>query len=100
MKKRKDGELSEDYKIAYDFSTKCYKKFRDVIKAIALFGSVPKKENTPKSDIDLIIIIDDCTVSWDDELISWYREELSKLLESQNYKKQIHINTITLTTFF
>ena len=100
MKKRKDGELSEDYKIAYDFSTKCYKKFRDVIKAIALFGSVPKKENTPKSDIDLIIIIDDCTVNWDDELISWYREELAKLLAAQKYKKEIHINTVTLTAFW
>ena len=101
--KKKSGEqvkLITDYQIAYDFAAKCYKKFRDVIKAIALFGSVPKKEATEKSDIDLIIIIDDCTINWDDELISWYREELVKLLELQKYKKEIHINTITLTAFW
>ncbi len=92
--------LDTDYKIAYDFSTKCYKKFRDIIKAIALFGSVPKKEAKEKSDIDLVIIIDDCTVNWDDELIGWYREELEKLLISGNYKKEIHINTVTLTAFW
>ena len=100
MKKKKEGEMSEEYTIAYDFATKCYKKFRDVIKAIALFGSVPKNQITQKSDIDLIIIIDDCTVNWDDELISWYREELAKLLGSEKYKREIHINTVTLTAFW
>lgn len=102
MKKKKEvkDSLSTDYQIAYDFATKCYKKFRDIIKAIILFGSVPKKEATEKSDIDLVIIIDDCTVNWDEELIAWYREELARLLQSQNYKKEIHINTVTLTAFW
>src|SRR3989339_1263766 len=102
MKKKssEEAKLITDYQIAYDFAAKCYKKFRDVIKAIALFGSVPKKEATEKSDIDMIIIIDDCTINWDDELIAWYREELAKLLIAQNYKKEIHINTVTLTAFW
>ncbi len=102
MKKKKEvkDKLSPDQQIAYDFATKCYKKFRDVIKAIALFGSIPKKEATEKSDIDIIIVIDDCTVNWDEELIAWYREELAKLLASQKYKKEIHINTVTLTAFW
>ena len=100
MKKKKEVKTNENYEIAYDFATKCYKKFRDVIKAIALFGSVAKGEANIKSDIDLIIVIDDCTVNWDDELISWYREELGKLLASQKYSKEIHINTVTLTAFW
>ncbi len=93
-------KLSKEYEIAYDFSNKAYQKFRDVIKAIVLFGSVPKKETTPKSDIDLVIIIDDCTINWDDELISWYREELYKLLALQKYDREIHINTVTITAFW
>ncbi len=106
MKKRKElvlkkkEKLLEDYDIAYDFATKAYKKFREVIKSIVLFGSVPKKEITLKSDIDIIIIIDDTTINWDEELIGWYREELSRLLSSQKYSKELHINTITLTTFW
>jgi len=73
---------------------------RNIIKAIAMFGSSIKQKTTSKSDIDLVIIIDDCTVNWDDELIAWYREELAKLMAAQNYKKELHINTVTLTAFW
>jgi len=93
-------ELSEDYDIAYDFSTKVYKKFPDIIKSVVLFGSVPKSETKKGSDIDIIIIIDDCTIQWDSELIAWYKTELSKLIESQKYKKELHINTVTLSVFW
>ncbi len=102
MKKKKEEtkSLISDKDIAMDFATKAYKKFRDVIKAIAMFGSVPKQEATKKSDIDIVVIIDDCTVNWDEELIAWYREELAKLIAAQNYKKELHVNTVTLTAFW
>ncbi len=102
MKKKKEArkKLETDLDIAYDFSGKCYKKFREVIKAIAMFGSAMKNSSTSKSDIDIIIIIDDCTVNWDEELIAWYRAELSKLLALQKYTKELHINTVTLTAFW
>jgi len=89
-----------DYDIAYDFATKAYQKFREVIKSIVLFGSVAKTEAKPESDIDIIIIVDDCAIAWDQELIAWYREELGKLIVEQNYEKKIHVNTITLSTFW
>ncbi len=108
MKPKKRGKLiikrgknlDTDKDIAFDFAGKVYNKFRDVVKAIAMFGSVTKLEATPKSDIDIIIIIDDCTINWDDELIGWYREELAKLLIANKYRKEIHINTVTLTAFW
>jgi predicted nucleotidyltransferase len=92
--------LETDYDIAYDFAVKAYKKFQEVIKSIALFGSVAKNIPYKKSDIDIVIVVDDCTILWDEELIAWYREELSKLLTQENYKKEIHINTVTLSTFW
>jgi predicted nucleotidyltransferase/uncharacterized protein (UPF0332 family) len=92
--------LDSDQEIAYDFAIKAYKKFQDVVKSIALFGSTAKGTATPKSDIDIIIIVDDCTVLWDDELIAWYREELAKLISKEKYKKDLHINTVTLSTFW
>ena len=92
--------LETDYDIAYDFAIKVYKKFQEVVKSVALFGSVAKKAPHVKSDIDIIIIVDDCTVLWDEELIAWYREELARLIAQQNYKKEIHINTVTLSTFW
>jgi len=105
-KKRSDNSskrkkiLETDYDIAYDFAIKAYEKFKDVVKSIALFGSVAKQQPYKKSDIDLIVIIDDCTILWDEELIAWYREELARLIAKQNYKKELHINTVTLSTFW
>lgn len=92
--------LEKDRDIAYDFAVRAYKNFKEMIKAIVLFGSVTKEEALKKSDIDIIIIIDDCTINWDQELIAWYREELEKLLAKQKYKKELHINTVTLSTFW
>lgn len=99
-KTKKLKEVSQDYEIAYDFATKVYTQFKDVIKSIILFGSVSKLKEVKKSDIDLIIIIDDCTVQWDQELVAWYREELSKLIQKQKYQRKLHINTVTLSTFW
>jgi len=89
-----------DYDIAYDFATKAYKQFKEAIKSIVLFGSVSKGEAKKGSDIDVIVIIDDCSIEWDQELIAWYREELGKLVSVQKYKRPIHINTITLSAFW
>ena len=79
--------LETDYDIAYDFAIKVYNKFHDVIKSIALFGSVAKGSATKKSDLDIVIIVDDCTVMWDEELIAWYREGLANLVAQQKYKR-------------
>jgi predicted nucleotidyltransferase/uncharacterized protein (UPF0332 family) len=91
---------SKEFEIAHDFAIKTYSKFQEAIKSIILFGSAAKKESTTGSDIDILIIIDDCSIQWDEQLVAWYREELRKLLEKQKYAERIHINSVTLTTFW
>jgi len=59
-----------------------------------------KNEAQANSDIDIVIVIDDASINWDIELISWYREELGKLITAQKYAKELHINTIKLTTWW
>jgi len=86
--------------IASDFATKAYAKFGKIIKSVILFGSTAKGVAEEKSDIDVIIIIDDCTIQWDEELIAWYREELGKLIKENPYKKALHINSIRLSTWW
>jgi len=100
IEKKESGIPKKDYDIAYDFATSVYKQFKEVIKTIVLFGSVVKQAQKKDSDIDIIIIVDDCTIDWDDELISWYREELAKLTAKQQYGKRLHVNTVTLSTFW
>ncbi|MBU0893967.1 MAG: nucleotidyltransferase domain-containing protein [Nanoarchaeota archaeon] len=93
-------QLKTDHDIAMDFATKTYKKFNKIIKSVVLFGSVVKSETTSSSDIDVVIILDDVTIKWDQELIAWYREELDKILRSTPYKKSLHINTIKLSSWW
>ncbi|MCK5044083.1 nucleotidyltransferase domain-containing protein [Candidatus Pacearchaeota archaeon] len=92
--------LKSESAIAMDFATKVYKKFNKIIKSVVLFGSTTKQTSVAGSDIDIIIIIDDASIKWDQELIAWYREELDRILRRNPYKKSLHINTIKLTTWW
>lgn len=92
--------LKRDTDIAMDFAVKTYKQFDKIVKSIILFGSTMKQTSKPTSDIDIIIIIDDVAVKWDQELIGWYREELDKILRANPYEKAIHINTIRLSSWW
>ena len=92
--------ITGEREIALDFATKVYEKFDQMVKSVVLFGSSAKKTATPDSDIDVIIIIDDVSVNWDQELIAWYREELGKLIKMNPYSKALHINTVKLSTWW
>jgi predicted nucleotidyltransferase/uncharacterized protein (UPF0332 family) len=93
-------KLKSESEIAMDFGIKAYKKFDKIIKSIVLFGSTIKKTSTTGSDIDIIFILDDVSIKWDQKLILWYREELGKLLKINPYRKSLHINTIKLSTWW
>lgn len=97
LEKRK---ITNEKEIAMDFAEKVHKKFDRMIKASVLFGSQTKQDKSPGSDIDVILIIDDASINWDLELVAWYREELGKIISEQNYSKDLHINTIKLTTWW
>lgn len=86
--------------IATDFGVKAYQKFDKMIKAIILFGSSVKQNATSTSDVDIVLLIDDASIVWDQELIAWYREELGKLVAANPYQKELHISTVKLTTWW
>ncbi|KHO55155.1 MAG: Nucleotidyltransferase protein [archaeon GW2011_AR19] len=93
-------KLKSEHEIAMDFATKAYKKFEKAIKSIILFGSTAKKTQTVGSDIDIIIVIDDASIKWDQELTAWYRQELDAILRTNPYQTSLHINTVKLTTWW
>ncbi|MSS75018.1 hypothetical protein EXS73_02285 [Candidatus Pacearchaeota archaeon] len=92
--------LENEREIALDFASAVHIKFDKMVKASVLFGSQAKNTATDKSDIDMIFIIDDAAINWDMELIAWYREELGKLIAEKNYNKELHINTVKMTTWW
>ncbi|VVB83811.1 Uncharacterised protein [uncultured archaeon] len=93
-------QLKLESEIAMDFAVKAYETFNKLVKSIVLFGSSVKQSTTAGSDIDIIMIIDDASIKWDQELIAWYREELDKILVKNPYEKSLHINTIKLSTWW
>lgn len=99
-KSSKLSELRKEKDIAMDFATKAHQKFDKLIKASILFGSQANNTAKPGSDIDVILVIDDASIKWDLELVSWYREELAKVISRQKYSRDLHINTIKLTTWW
>ena len=105
VKSRKSGKpktmlLATEREIAMDFATKIYKEFDQMIKSIILFGSSAKRVSTPSSDIDVIIIIDDVAINWDQELIAHYRETLAEVIKKNPYRKALHINSVKLSTWW
>ena len=86
--------------IAMDFAEKVVRKFDTLIKAVVLFGSTAKNQFTVGSDIDLVIIVDDATLNFDESFIMWYREELGKIVQANPYKRELHINTVKITTWW
>ena len=92
--------LKKESDIAMDFATKAYRKFDKLVKSIVLFGSTAKQTTVTGSDIDIILLLDDVSVNWDEELIAWYREELGKLIKANPYGQSLHINTVKLSTWW
>ncbi len=93
-------QLKKESEIAMDFATKAYSKFDKLVKSIVLFGSTAKQDAVTGSDIDIIILLDDVSVNWDEELIAWYRQELEKIMKANPYQQSLHINTIKLSTWW
>jgi predicted nucleotidyltransferase/uncharacterized protein (UPF0332 family) len=93
-------QLKSERDIAMDFAQRVYTKFDKLVKSVVLFGSSAKKTNVEGSDIDIILIIDDASIKFDSQLIAWYREELAKLVQQNPYSKELHINTVKLTTWW
>ncbi|MBU2503717.1 MAG: nucleotidyltransferase domain-containing protein [Nanoarchaeota archaeon] len=92
--------LKKESEIAMDFATKIYQRFDKIVKSVILFGSTAKQSQVAGSDIDIIILLDDVSINWDQELVAWYREELEKLIKKNPYQESLHINTVKLSTWW
>ncbi|MFC1710642.1 nucleotidyltransferase domain-containing protein [Nanoarchaeota archaeon] len=92
--------LKTESEIAMDFATKAYKRFDKIVKSIVLFGSTTKQTSKLGSDIDIILILDDVSIKWDQKLIAWYREGLEKIVKNNPYKFDLHVNTIKLSSWW
>jgi len=82
-----------------DFSNELINKVDGLVRAIVLFGSYSRGEETEKSDIDLLVIVDDVYNKWDNVTSTFYYDNLNKILSQEKFKK-LHVNTLTLSIFW
>jgi len=90
--------IGESYDSSYAFAKKVFELFPGLIKSVVLFGSVMKATVTKNSDIDILIIMDDTAITPSRKFVDWYNLELANLVRKSD--PRLHINTVTLTTFW
>ncbi len=85
-------------KIVYEFAKQMHKEFGDFIKCIVLFGSTARQDETEKSDIDILVIVDDVKYKISNEIAESYKLTTSKIASKVSDK--LHITTLKLTHFW
>lgn len=88
----------DELDIAYEFAKKVYKEFGNFVKSLVLFGSASTKKAGSKGDIDILIIVDDVTIEFNEPLVQTYRILMQKLIGQVSTK--IHLTSMRLTSFW
>ncbi len=83
--------------MVYDFAAEMARKFGTFIKAVVVFGSFARKEESEKSDVDVLVIIDDSFAPLDKALYAAFQAEVNKI--SQRYP-DLHINVVAISSFW
>lgn len=87
-----------EFDIALEFSKEVKKEFKDLLKAIILFGSTARRTNEKTNDIDILLIIDDVKIQLGPEIIQTYRIMLEKIVAKVS--KKLHVTSLRFTNFW
>jgi uncharacterized protein (UPF0332 family)/predicted nucleotidyltransferase len=88
----------EEYEIAQKLAHEIHKEMGRFVKAIVLFGSSARKTSTAKSDIDVLILIDDLSIVLTRDVADTYRIIIERLILKTS--KRLHVVTLRLTSFW
>jgi len=88
----------EDLDISREFAKRVYKEFGTFISGLMLFGSSTQGQKKPKSDIDVLIIIDDVHVYLSKEILETYKIIVEKAI--LDISPKIHVQSMKLTSFW
>ena len=94
----KGSYAQQDFELAKIFSKKVYDEFGEFIRAIILFGSTAKGQQKT-DDVDILIVLDDVKIQFNEEIVQTYRVILQKIIANTNPKK-LHIQSMKFTSFW
>jgi len=103
IENRKDKVLKsyerEDLEIVYSFSKELILEVKELVKGIVVFGSTVKTSTpNPKSDIDVLVILDDVKIVITPELMQTFKIILGNIIPKVSQK--LHITTLKFSTFW
>ena len=87
-----------DVDTAHRFANEVYKEMGSLIRAVVLFGSSARKKTTAKSDIDILVILDDLIISLSPEVVNAFRVIVNKTIVKVSTR--LHITTLRFTSFW
>ena len=94
-----DKYYSKDIDTARKFAKLLYAEFGSFIKGLVLFGSTLRGPNSPKKDIDILIILDDVKIKFNRELVEAYRIITEKVVSNVD-PQRLHIQSMKFTSFW
>lgn len=87
-----------DIDVAYKFTNEIYKELGALVRAVILFGSSARKTPTARSDVDILVILDDLTISLTKEVTEAYRIIVQKSIVK--ISTRLHVTTLRFTSFW
>ena len=97
-KKWKEEVRKEIFRKAEQFKEQCLKKYKDLIKTIFVFGSYLRDDFTSKSDLDVLVLLDDTKMRITDELKDDITDKLHKI--AKNIDDRLHVQPAWTVTEF
>lgn len=88
----------EDLDIAYGFTKDMHKELGTFLKAVVLFGSSARRKRKPESDLDIMIVVDDLSLNFSQELVEAYRIIVQKMIAKNSTR--LHITSLRFSSFW
>lgn len=102
IEKRENENLhkypTDDLILAQKFSDHLSKELGDFLLGVVVFGSSVRRETTPHSDIDVMVITDDATFVITEPMVEMYRILVDNIIAKTSLK--LHITSMTFTSFW
>ena len=98
-KKALERLKKKQLKAAEEFKDKIVKKFGKIVKSVVIFGSFARGDFNEKSDVDLLVIIDDTTARFTEEMKNVFDKKIQEI--GKSISKDINVQpSWTLTEFW
>jgi len=97
-KEEKERIKKEIFKKAEKFKKECLKKYKDLIKTIFVFGSYLRNDFTEKSDLDVLVLLDDTKMRITDDFKEMVTDEMYRI--AKKIDERLHLQPAWTVTEF